>query len=227
MYHVLLRDASFWTFLFEADKKLAHEACQQGCPCGGRLHSANYPRKPRGGGENLPESYTCRLSFCCDRDGCRKRTTPPSVRFLGRKVYLAAVVVLVAAMRHGPSPRRVRELTEMFGADRCTIAGWGTFSPRALSSNPVLEGTPLSLHADASYGRLSTGAVRYVHPARGFPRRLEAIAGVSLADHGHRGPGDQGNFLKAPGPQKMIVERLRRCGYTCSHGRFYHRVLDS
>ncbi|NLS97786.1 MAG: hypothetical protein GXX96_37065 [Planctomycetaceae bacterium] len=59
MYHVLLRDARFWDFLFTVDK---------------------------------------------DRDGCRKRTTPLSVRFLGRKVYLGAVVVLVAAMRQGPSP---------------------------------------------------------------------------------------------------------------------------
>jgi hypothetical protein len=127
MYHVLLRDASFWAFLFDVDKDLANQARQQGCPCGGRLHSANYPRKPRGGWKNLPESYGCRLSFCCDRDGCRKRTTPRSVRFLGRKVYLAAVVVLVAAMRHGPSPQRVRELTELFGADRRTIARWCTF----------------------------------------------------------------------------------------------------
>ena len=71
--------------------------------------------------------YGYRLSFCCERDGCRKRTTPPSVRFLGRKVYLGAVVVLVAAMRQGPSPRRVRELTELFGADRRTIARWCTF----------------------------------------------------------------------------------------------------
>jgi hypothetical protein len=127
MYHVLLCDASFWAFLFDVDKDLANDARQQGCPCGGRLHSANYPRKPRGGGEKLPESYTCRLSFCCDQDGCRKRTTPPSVRFHGRKVYLAAVVVLVAAMRQGPSPRRVRELSELFGADRRTIARWCTF----------------------------------------------------------------------------------------------------
>jgi hypothetical protein len=37
------------------------------------------------------------------------------------------VVVLVAAMRQGPSPRRVRELTELFGADRHTIARWCTF----------------------------------------------------------------------------------------------------
>ena len=52
---------------------------------------------------------------------------PPSVRFLGRKVYLAAIVILVSAMRQGPSPRRVRELSERFGADQSTIARWQTF----------------------------------------------------------------------------------------------------
>jgi len=127
MYHVVLRDASFWDFLFTVDKDPAAIARKQGCGCGGRLHCANYPRKPRGGCENLPDSYGYRLSFCCDRDGCRKRTTPPSVRFLGRKVYLGAVVVLVAAMRQGPSPRLVRELSQLFGADRRTIARWRDF----------------------------------------------------------------------------------------------------
>jgi hypothetical protein len=127
MYHGLLRTASFWTFLFTVDEQLAAAAREAGCPCGGRLHCAHYPRNPRGGCEKLPESYGYRLSFCCDRDGCRKRTTPPSVRFLGRKVFLGAVVVLVAAMRQGPSPRRVRELTELFGADRRTIARWCIF----------------------------------------------------------------------------------------------------
>jgi hypothetical protein len=127
MYHVLLRDASFWLFLLGVDKDLAGTARQQGCSCGGRLHCANYPRKPRGGCGNLPEGCDCRLSFCCERDGCRKRTTPPSVRFLGRKVYLGAVVVLVAAMQQGPSPRRVRELSELFGVDRRTIGRWRVF----------------------------------------------------------------------------------------------------
>lgn len=127
MYHELVRDASFWTFLFTVDEDLAATRRKQGCACGGRLHCANYPRQPRGGCENLPDSYGYRLSFCCERDGCRKRVTPPSVRFLGRKVFLGAVVVLVAAMRHGSSPRRVRELTELFGADRRTIARWCTF----------------------------------------------------------------------------------------------------
>ena len=123
MYHELLRDASFWQFLFSIDQDLAQTARQHACPCGGRLHCANYPRKPRGV-EQLPEHYGRRLSFCCDREGCRKRVTPPSVRFLGRKVFLGAVVVLVSAMRQGPNPRRVRELADLFGADRRTIARW-------------------------------------------------------------------------------------------------------
>ncbi len=127
MYHELPRHASFWAFLFSIDQDLAESARQKKCPCGGHLHRANYPRKPRGGGDDLPEQYGYRLSFCCEREGCRKRVTPPSVRFLGRKVYLGAVVVLVAAMRQGPSPRRVRELSRRFGADRHTIARWRVF----------------------------------------------------------------------------------------------------
>ena len=94
---------------------------------GCRLHCANYRRAPRGGPDDLPEEYRCRFSFCCDRDGCRKRMTPPSVRFLGRKVYLGAVVILISAMRQGPTPRRVRELSTLFGADRATIARWQAF----------------------------------------------------------------------------------------------------
>ena len=126
MYHELPRGATFWLFLFSVDQDLAQSAREKACPCGGRLHRANYPRKPRGA-EDLPEDYDYRFSFCCARDGCRKRVTPPSVRFLGRKVYLFAVVVLVSAMRQGPSPRRVHELWEMFGADRRTIARWQVF----------------------------------------------------------------------------------------------------
>ena len=49
------------------------------------------------------------------------------MRFLGPKVYLTAVVVLVAAMRHGATPRRVRELSAHFGADRRTIERWRVF----------------------------------------------------------------------------------------------------
>jgi hypothetical protein len=127
MCHELPRGTSFWSFLLSIDQDLAERTRQQACPCGGRLHCANYPRKPRGVPQALPECYRCRLSFCCDRDGCRKRVTPPSVRFLGRKVYLATIVVLVAAMRQGPTPRRVRELSKLIGANRTTLSRWQGF----------------------------------------------------------------------------------------------------
>jgi hypothetical protein len=118
---------SFWSFLTSVDEDLAKRAQRQGCSCGGRLHCANYPRAPRSGLHHLPDDYRCRLSFCCDRDGCRKRLTPPSVRFLGRKAYLGAIVVLISAMRQGPTPRRVCEISSLFGVDTATIARWQTF----------------------------------------------------------------------------------------------------
>jgi hypothetical protein len=127
MYHDLPDSASFWPFLLAVDEDLAAEIRKNGCSCGGRLHSANYQRKPRGTPAQLPEPQRLRLSFCCDRDGCRKRATPRSVRFLGRKVYLAAIVILVSAMRQGPTPRRVSELSKRFGADESTIARWQSF----------------------------------------------------------------------------------------------------
>jgi len=127
MYHDLPRGASFWSVLLTIDQDLADNTRKQGCPCGGRLHSANYLRKPRGTPVQLPEAQCLRLSFCCDRDGCRKRVTPPSVRFLGRAVYLGAIVILISAIRQGPSPQRVRELAARFGADRRTIARWLVF----------------------------------------------------------------------------------------------------
>jgi hypothetical protein len=129
MYHALPRVASFWPFLFAIDQDLAEEIRKKGCPCGGHLHCAHYPRKPRGVRPQLPELQCFRLSFCCDRDprkADRKRATPPSVRFLGRKVYLGAIVILISAMRQGPTPLRVRVLSERFGADETTIARWQT-----------------------------------------------------------------------------------------------------
>jgi hypothetical protein len=35
--------------LFSVDQDVAETARRQGCPCGGRLHRADYPRKPRVG----------------------------------------------------------------------------------------------------------------------------------------------------------------------------------
>ena len=80
----------------QVGQDLAGETRKKACPCGGRLHSANYLRKPRGTPVQLPEQECLRFSFCCDRVGCRKRVTPPSVRFMGRKVYFGAIIILIS-----------------------------------------------------------------------------------------------------------------------------------
>lgn len=125
MCQKLLRDARFQAFLLEADREIAAEAREEGCPrCGGVLHSAGFRRKPRGGPPGLGEEAERRCSFCCAEEDCRKRRTPPSLRFLGRKVYLGAVVVLVSAMRHGATPARMRKLREQLGVSRRTVERW-------------------------------------------------------------------------------------------------------
>ena len=124
MWHALLRDTRFFELLYVLDRDLADQTRIQGCLCGGRLHQAHYPRKPRGGPADLSPDRERRLSFCCDRDGCRRRTTPPSLRFLGRRVYFGVGVVLVTAMVHGATPRRVAELRAQLGVDRRTLVRW-------------------------------------------------------------------------------------------------------
>jgi len=125
MCHTFVSDPRFYQFLFRIDQDLADESQREGCiHCGAALHVARYPRKPRGLRHALDESYELRLSFCCARDGCRRRCTPPSVRFLGRKVYLGTLVILVMALEHGLSTKRRRQLVEQLGLYPQTLARW-------------------------------------------------------------------------------------------------------
>ena len=124
MCHAFFNDSRFYQFLFRIDQDIAAEVQAGGCSCGGVLHSACYPRKPRGIRCALDESCESRLSFCCAIDGCRRRCTPPSVRFLGRKVYLGALVILAMAMEHGLSAKRRKQLIEQLDLYPQTLARW-------------------------------------------------------------------------------------------------------
>lgn len=124
MYETVLRSAEFFEVLLGLDEVLAEEARQSGCSCGGVLHRGDYPRKPRGGPEGLSEEHELRFSFCCAVDGCRRRRTPPSVRFLGRKVYWGAVVLLVPILMEGPTPSRVMRLQRYIGVSVRTLRRW-------------------------------------------------------------------------------------------------------
>lgn len=112
----------FGTFLLSIDADLAARARAKGCAhCGGTLHSATYARKPRGLPDSI-EQIDRRLSFCCQT--CRRRTTPASVRFLGRRCYAGTVVVLMSAMGDGVTNRRVEQLRHVLGVHRRTLQRW-------------------------------------------------------------------------------------------------------
>ena len=140
MCPALLRDTTLYDVLLKFDHDLAAEARAARCPCGGALHSARYPRKPRGGPDDLGPEYTTRLSFCCAVEGCRRRVTPPSVRFLGRRVYLGAVVVLVTAMRAGLTAPRAAQLREWFGVSGRTLARWRQWWRETFVASPFWQG---------------------------------------------------------------------------------------
>jgi len=115
-----LADQKLFQALEKIDTDVVEEVRSKGCLlCGGKLHRSDYERKPRGGPQ-----WDIRFSLCCDKEGCRKRNTPPSVRFMGRRVYAGLVVVLVSAMIHGLKPERVKLLREALGIDRHTLARW-------------------------------------------------------------------------------------------------------
>jgi len=120
--HVRANDPNFYQLLLRIDQDYADQAREQGCNCGGVLHSARYPRKPRGVSHEARCHCDFRHSFCCA--DCRRRTTPFSVRFLGRRVYVGAIMVAVSAARASAgSAAAMRQLDDL-GVPPATIARW-------------------------------------------------------------------------------------------------------
>ena len=101
MSHRLFGDSSFsnarvWAFLKTIDAAEAERCRSAGCPhCGGELHSASYPRKPHGLAPAL-RGDARRFSFCCAE--CRRRVTPPSSRFFGRRFRVAPLFLVVSVL---------------------------------------------------------------------------------------------------------------------------------
>ncbi len=123
MYQSVLADARLYELLLRLDEEVARSTQADGCGrCGGRLDRADYPRKPRGGPEGLGEAHARRRSFCCAAEGCRRRTTPPSVRFLGRRVYVGAAVVGITARGARASRAAVESLRTWLGLSARTLA---------------------------------------------------------------------------------------------------------
>ena len=107
-----------------------------------------------------------RFSFCCATEGCRRRTTPPSLRFLGRKVFFGVVVLLVPILRDGPTPERLARLRERFAVSVRTVRRWIRFWREAFTTTRVWQ---------AARGRFAMPVREGAMPAS----LLEAFSGIS------------------------------------------------
>lgn len=184
MYQRLLRSRAFFEFLLRIDVNIAEAVGEQCCPhCDNEAHvnCANYRRKPRGGRARAVEKSDVRFSFCCSADGCRRRVTPPSIRFLGRRVYFSCVMMLVFVLEHGASEKRCSELGKLIGADQRTIYRWRVWWQRDFVTNDVFRGTKArhggqleSSELPGSFVRLFSG-----HPCEKAMRALLLLLPLS------------------------------------------------
>ena len=113
-----------WHLLTRIDEDLAARRAREPCPhCGvGRLHRADYPRAAWGLPPELREDAR-RTSLCCGRLECRSRTLPDSVRFFGRRFYVAPLFVLVGVLLDRGSLGLAR-LGITVSIDRRTLKRW-------------------------------------------------------------------------------------------------------
>ena len=159
MYQSVLVDGRLYELLLRLDQDLACSTQAGGCGrCGGRLDRADYARKPRGLPPELGAEHTVRLSLCCAAEGCRRRTTPPSVRFLGRRVYVGAAVVGITALRAGAQRAEVRELRAWLGLSARTLARWRRWWRTAFAAS--------------RFWRSARGQLRTPVPVRALPGGL-------------------------------------------------------
>jgi hypothetical protein len=141
MSHKFIHDVNFHKFLIQCDQDLALEAQQKGCPhCGGRLHQADYPRSPLGMFIEFRDLYSSRLSFCCQT--CRKRTTPPSLRFFGRRWYPAPLFMLICLLICSISDNRLEQIKRHFGFVVCesTWKRWRRWWKECFVQTPFWQG---------------------------------------------------------------------------------------
>lgn len=132
MSHLPTSESTFWAQAVQADLLLATERVADGCShCGGPVHRADYPRKPRGcpNSADLPAGFETRFALCCGQQGCRKRAHVPQIRFLDRKVYGLLSILLTVAARTASPPRKQTSaaMCRALGCSRRTIERWLSF----------------------------------------------------------------------------------------------------
>ena len=201
MMHLQRLAGEFFARLEKLDEMIAATVAAGRCRhCAGPLHQGNYHRKPRGALiATAGEALTRRHSLCCGRRGCRKRALPPSLRFLGRRVYLEVVVVLASVIAQIVAT--AREAVAASGVPLRTLRRWGAWWREVFPRLP----TWAELRA------------RFAPPPPDeaqLPRSLVARLGGDRRDDGSEGLADEEALLLtarylAPVTSDSVVEGSR------------------
>lgn len=185
MCQSVLHDPTFFALLLRIDQEHAAEVRLGRCRrCDGPLHQANYERKPHGG-PGSSSVDTLRLSFCCGK--CRLRCTPESVRFLGRRVYWGAIVLLATVMCSGLNLRRGLQLSEQLGVPTRTIKRWREWWLTEFTASKLwldLRGRLLPCVAEAELPGALLGHAAAVGEANVLATVLRWIAPLSTISEG-------------------------------------------
>lgn len=166
MSHDWIADLNLFELLDAEDAQVTRGVKAAGCrDCGGRLDQANYPRKPRGGVVGAAgEGFRLRRSLCCAREGCRHRHTPPSLMFLGRRVYLA-IAVIMCAWRTASEPPPLRR----------TVGRWQGWFARVAAKTPCVTELRARLSPTLAPGERLPGAlIERLLPGRTIAAALTA-----------------------------------------------------
>ena len=140
-YYDFVSEPGFFLLLLKIDRSIAAEAHGRPCAiCGDKLNRGDFRRIGYGLPAGTDDECRRRFSFSCRRDGCRKRLTPESVRFLRGKAYVSVVIVLMSACGHGLSPDRVQKLKSSLKVSRQTIQTWLTWWKNRLVPSPFWKG---------------------------------------------------------------------------------------
>jgi hypothetical protein len=151
-----------------------------GCPrCAGPLDRADYPRKPRGELGEAADAYTRRLSLCCRVDGCRSRATPPSLRFLGRKLYFAAVVVIASGMGRDTKLVGRGRVSDVKGVPVRTVRRWLVWWQTVFALSAFWTEAKALFAASVAVDRLPASLLERVGGADVLRRTLSLIAPIT------------------------------------------------
>lgn len=137
-YHDIISNKSFFFFLLKIDQDICTLMKIKGCIfCGDKLDQSDFFRSSGFGIPKDCESECLRRhSLCCRKDGCRKRLTTPSVRFLPYKCYLTTIIILISTMSNGINGKRLLSLKAQLGVHRETLRKWQTWWQETFCQSP-------------------------------------------------------------------------------------------